>query len=507
MKGFGRSLIQILKQESGQMLYLAAPLCIVFLGMAGLTIDVGNAYVAYRELQASTDAAALAGAYALVQSGATTTTVSNMISSYSSVSGQKNASVNLPGATVTTTFRCVSDAPSMVTAPCAASSTGYNVVQVMQTVQAPTIFISALRLFGINASTSITLRDYATATMMSGFDKQLNVALVVDTTNSMGQNDSACGTTKIKCALGGVQTLLAMMSPCSLGSTSSTCKSVYDQVSMFTFPPIQANTASDDTVCPSSNPSIVPYFAPAEGATWSNPSGTTGSYQVTLQPSASTNDGFFDNYSSTNAANGGINTSSALSVAAGASSCQGMQTPGGDGTYIASSIFAAQSALTAAQANNPGSQNVMILLTDGDANSTSGGKTSQANFPSCTGSSPPSPCISGKDSTGLTVSYPSVNQQCHQSILAANYATAQGTTVYTVSYGSPSTGCSMDTGSFAITPCSELQQMSSGYSSGNTSHFFADSTSACGGSETLNQIFGQIGGQLTSARLIPNGTT
>jgi Putative Flp pilus-assembly TadE/G-like len=507
MKGFGRSLIQILKQDSGQILYLAAPLCIVFLGMAGLTIDVGNAYVAYRELQASTDAAALAGAYALVQSGATTTSVSNMISSYSSVSGQKNASVNLPGAAVTTTFRCVSDAPALVSAPCAASSTGYNVVQVMQTAQVPTIFISALNVFQVNhASTSITLRDYATATMMSGFDKQLNVAIVVDTTNSMGQNDSACGTTKIKCALGGVQTLLKMMQPCSLGSTSSTCKSAYDQVSLFTFPPIQANTASDDTVCPSSNPTIVPYFAPAEGGTWSNPSGSTGSYQVTLQPtsgSSDTNDGFFDNYSSTNAANGGINTSSALSVAAGASSCQGMQTPGGDGTYIASSIFAAQSALTAAQANNPGSQNVMIVLSDGDASTTS----SKSSFPSCTGSSPPSPCISGKDSTGLTVSYPSVNQQCHQSILAANYATAQGTTVYTVSYGSPSSGCADDTGSFAITPCSELQQMSSGYSSGNTSHFFADSTSACGGSETLNEIFGQIGGQLTSARLIPNGTT
>jgi hypothetical protein len=77
--------------------------------------------------------------------------------------------------------------------------------------------------------------------------------------------------------------------------------------------------------------------------------------------------------------------------------------------------------------------------------------------------------------------------------------------VFTVSYGSPSSGCSTDTGANAISPCSELEQMSNGYASGDHSHFFADSTSSCGGSQTLNQIFAQIGSEFTLARLIPNG--
>ena len=44
---------------------------VLFLGMAGLTIDLGHAYVCHRELQASTDAATLAGAYAMTLPDAT----------------------------------------------------------------------------------------------------------------------------------------------------------------------------------------------------------------------------------------------------------------------------------------------------------------------------------------------------------------------------------------------------------------------------------------------------
>jgi hypothetical protein len=96
--------------------------------------------------------------------------------------------------------------------------------------------------------------------------------------------------------------------------------------------------------------------------------------------------------------------------------------------------------------------------------------------------------------------------QCHQAIAAAQTAAAAGTRVYSVAYGAKSAGCSTDSPS--ITPCSTMQQMAS-----NASTFFSDYT-ATGGSSScisaarpvsgLNQIFTDIVGDLTVARLIPD---
>jgi Putative Flp pilus-assembly TadE/G-like len=489
--------------ENGQIIPWVALLMVLFLGFAGLTLDLGHAYVCYRELQASTDAAALAGAYAMGLQGATQSTVNSQVSAYSSVPGAVNATPNLPNAAVSTSFRCVKDLPNVVQAPCTSVGTN-NVIQVMQTSSVPTIFIRALALFGINSATTLNLRAYSTATGMSGGNPRMNVAIVLDTTASMGGYDTACGATRITCALNGVQTLLNQLTPCSTGSTSSNCAGAYDQVSLFTFPPVQANTAGNDTSCPSSNPAIVQYFAPVYNATWTNPStsSNTGTYQVTLQ--AGSNNGFFDDYSTTNQQNGSISASSELGIAVGAGGCKGVQTPGGDGTYLAGSIFAAQSALMAASAAN-GGQNVMIVLSDGDANA----QSSKTNFANCPAGSKTPPCYTGTDTTNTSVTYPSISDQCHQSVLAANYATNQGTAVYTIGYGASTSGCSTDAGT--ITPCTELQQMSSNYgSSTNTgTYFYTDSTSNCPGATTgsLNSVFGSIAAELSLARLVPNGIT
>ena len=50
-----------LKDERGQMVPWLLLLSGVLIGVAGLTIDLGHAYICHRELLASTDAAALAG--------------------------------------------------------------------------------------------------------------------------------------------------------------------------------------------------------------------------------------------------------------------------------------------------------------------------------------------------------------------------------------------------------------------------------------------------------------
>jgi hypothetical protein len=280
-----------------------------------------------------------------------------------------------------------------------------------------------------------------------------------------------------------MQVLMKSLTPCSMGSTSSNCVGAYDTVSLFTFPNIQANNASNDTTCPSSNPTIPSYSAPpipsTNNTTWTAPTGTSPTYQVT---------GYLDNYSSTNAANGGLSGSSALGVAVGAGSCSGLQAPGGDGTYIAGAMYAAITSLQAAKYANPQSTNALILLSDGSASSSKFG--------------------SGFASSGAT--YPSKVDQCTQTAAAGQFATSLGITVYTVAYGASSStsDCSTDTGSYATTPCASLAAAAT-----TAADFYSDATAAqnngacTSGSNpnlNLNQIFGSIANHFTAARLVPN---
>lgn len=254
-----RNLLRILQSENGQILPWMALMITLVCGAAGLTIDLGHAYVCYRKLQSSTDAAALAGAYAMAQAGATQTSVKAQVSAFSSVTGGQNATLNLPAAAVSTVFNCVSPTsyPQYVSVDCIAFNTatttapnGDNIIQVTQTAKIPTYFIGALTMWAKNPETSLTMSATATAAMQSGPPIQVNVAMVVDTTASMGSNDNdpLCGHTRIYCALEGVQTLMQGLTPCEPGYTSSTCTG-FDTVSLFTFPAVEASQKSYDTNC------------------------------------------------------------------------------------------------------------------------------------------------------------------------------------------------------------------------------------------------------------------
>jgi len=497
MKTFGNPLLnRVLKDQRGQVLPWVALLMVLFLGMTGLTVDLSHAYVCYRELQASTDAATLAGAYAMTLSGATSTTVTNQVKAYSSLltgagttSGAgANADLSLPNVTLgTTSLKCVSNS-IYVQVPCAASPTGDNVIRVTQSATIPMYFIGALKALG-NASTaaSITVNTTSEAAIQSGQNQPLNLAIIIDTTASMKDqdNDASCNNTQLHCALAGMQTLLTSLSPCSQGSTSTNCVSGYDNVSLFTFPNLQANTASKDTSCPTSDPTIGPYsYVPipsTSNTTWTAPTGSTQTYQVT---------GYEDDYSANNQQNGGLATSTPLAIAAGAntgSNCKGLQAPGGDGTFIASSMYAAITSLQAQQAANPGSKSSLVLLTDGGSNS--------SNF--------------GSGFSTSSSTYPSQVQQCHQTAAAGQFATGLGITVYAVSYGASTntSDCSTDTNP-TMTPCAELQATAS-----NASDFYSDANStenpgACASSSNpslnLQGIFTSIANRFTSARLVPN---
>jgi hypothetical protein len=475
----------------GQVLIFMALTMTVLFGITGLTYDFGMVYRDQDILNASTSAAALAGAEAMGQAGATSTSTNAVITTYSSASGDENYSSFLSGASMVSGYPkllCLTTVTNVFGVQCYGPSSS-NAVQVAQQATVPLYF---LRIFG---STSITLTAKATAAMRGASAGPFNVAVVLDATQSMTDTDSAsnCSSTRIACAESGIQILLKSMAPCS--TSLSTCGTVtsgnvansVDRVTLLTFPGVTTATAKDDYNCGGTSPTTVAYATPY-------PNSST--YQVV---------GFSSDYRTSDTASS-LNTSSNLVAAvAGKTGTPCMKVVGGFGTYYAQVITAAQSYLAAEKTSFPLSQNVMILISDGDATATCSGSSNHV----CTsGDMPGASTTSGTYSatTGAT----STLQECHQAITAAQAAVTAGTRIYAVAYGAAASGCATDT-SPTITPCQTMQQIAS-----SSSYFFSDykatgSDSSCISASqpvtSLSQIFQVISGDLTIARLVPNGTT
>ncbi len=169
-----------LRAPDGQALIIVALLLVVFMGIAALAFDVGFVMHAKIELQASTDAAATAGAQDLPNSTAVTTAIA-----YSGVSGNKNAYGDLPGVTMVSGYpqtKCLTYLTNQgLTCNNGASA---NAIAVQQQVSVPTFFGKVL---GIK---SITLTASSLASMARGGRLPANVVLILDTTSSMGSSDS-----------------------------------------------------------------------------------------------------------------------------------------------------------------------------------------------------------------------------------------------------------------------------------------------------------------------------
>ena len=480
----------VLRDDRGQALPMLAIMMIGIIGMLAMVVDVGDVYYSYHELQNSTDAAALAGAQALPGSGAATAAAN-----YGSATGGANVYPNLKNVTTTTTIKCLSTL-SAWGLPCVAPANG-NAIQVKQTADVTMFFA---QIFGVR---KVTVSSTATASMSGGNTAPYNVAIIIDATGSMGNQDSGdCNNTRLNCALQGVQILLNGLAPCP--SSLSTCGAAtngnvansYDRVSIFTFPNLVTTTASNEYNCGSAKPTIYPYTFPSATATtlttMGYKSGST-TYQMTYQVVD-----FSSDYRTSDTASS-LNTSSNLTIVVGGKSgCTGMTNPGGDGTYYAGALYQAQGALLAEQAANPGSENVIVLLSDGDATS------SQSQM------------ATGTTSTTVATSggtYPSWVNECGQAITAAKAIAAAGTRIYSVAYGASSSGCTTDTsGTYkGYTPCQTMQAIAS-----SPAYFFSDSiasqnsgqcVSASQPTTTLTSIFPLILSQLAHSRLIPDGTT
>src|SRR5580693_3800643 len=99
------------RKRSGQALIFITLRTAAIFGMAALVIDFGFVYYDQIELNASTQSAAMAGAWAMSQSGASVSSTTTAVTNYSGTSGEANAFRNLPGVTIVSgypQFSCLS---------------------------------------------------------------------------------------------------------------------------------------------------------------------------------------------------------------------------------------------------------------------------------------------------------------------------------------------------------------------------------------------------------------
>jgi hypothetical protein len=530
---------RFIREESGQVLPISAMMFLGLMGMAGLTIDVGHVMYCDRALQGVADSAALAGAGSM-RTATTSAAVIATATSFAATAGSVNARPNLPSVTMVSGYPALKCLTALKNQGMACLGTvPYNAIQVKEQAVIPMYFAELLGM------KTMTVTRTATAAARGASASSYNVAVIVDTTLSMAYPDANCGSTQIKCALSGVQVLLQSLSPCAASLTTCTtsngvASSSVDRVALFTFDNVDSNTASIDTNCTTSIPSPTTkngYWSTSSNGSTINyvmptaPSGSTSvtaysgvpsamgysfptvgassytpatsdyaTYPMTLGTATYQLTNFLSDYRVSDTATSLNPDSTLVTTAGGKSNCNGMSVPnyaGVYGTYYAGAIYAAQSALAAEKAANPGSNNVIIILGDGDstAGHTNGKNTVMA---------------SPATSNGV---YPSWIGECGQAVTAAQYATNHGTTVYSVAYGASSNGCSSDRNAGSnpnISPCDTMAGMAS-----SPNYFYSDynltgSNSNCiaGQSITsLSDIFTSISGDLTTARLIPDGTT
>jgi Flp pilus assembly protein TadG len=428
--------------QRGSIAVIVALSLVALLAFAAIAVDVGYLMFSQRRLQAATDAAALAGATDLwTKSWAT-----SQADAQNYAAGQTDSNSNtLPGNVSVTSTSITGLKLASVTLPYAQAASGYNGIEVTQVASVPTFFARAI---GIK---SATISASSKAGAGGGTQAaQYNVMIILDTTASMNDTDSNCknsqGTalSRENCAKAGALELLT-------GLTNAG-----DNVGLMVFPPM---TSTYTYSCSKSQPGTAgSYSAVASGA-----SSTLGGYEISSPAS-----GFLSS-------SGSANTSSSVVQALGGGSCNGLSAIGGLGTFYGDAITQAQSALSTLSASqNPPGQNVIVLLSDGDA--TSSTKQLGSTFSS------------------------TYNQECQTAINDAATAKAAGTEIYTVAYiGGESSSATCSDGTDSLSPCTTMQDISSG-----SAYFYSDTcTNAAGGTANLSTIFKQITYTLTKPRLIP----
>jgi Flp pilus assembly protein TadG len=377
------------------------------IGAVGFAVDVGVFLSAHQALQANTNAAVLDAAYQWDQTDSTQSAAVSAAQAW-------NAAHPVPfvsGITANASAVCINQTSGLPTCGTVNGATVNNAVALTQTGTVPTYFLSVL---GIN---SWTVKATAAAAKAGGPTKAMNIMFVLDTTNSMGTttDDTGCtvpnisSPTKVQCAMYGVQLILKQLNP------------TIDQVGLMVFP----GMSSTWTPSCSTSPSIEPY-------------GTTGIVYQVIHNALDTD------YATVT---GTLNDSSLLVKAVGDNSnklsgC--LKAPGGEGTFYAQAISAAQSALQTEGSST--AQNVIILLSDGEANQVPGDGKMDVTYALNNACSPSTVCSPGHQV-----------QQCSQAVANGQSATTAGTWVYAIAYDAGTvTGATIPYGGASGTGCNAI---------------------------------------------------
>jgi Flp pilus assembly protein TadG len=177
----GREGVKGRRDQRGQSLVLVVISMTVLLGMAALVLDLGLGWYAKRQLQASVDAAALAGAQELPSNANAVARAHEFI--------VKNPTRGVTELQDTTTTKCLATAPGC---------SPVNALTVKATAKADTAFA---RIFGIN---TMTVGAKATACQPCG-GKPLDIVIVLDRTGSMNDGGTP---NKLANAKSGIMTFL-----------------------------------------------------------------------------------------------------------------------------------------------------------------------------------------------------------------------------------------------------------------------------------------------------------
>lgn len=462
-----------LRGEHGQTLPLVVIAAVVLIGFTGLAVDLGRVWVAKQQLQRAVDAATLAAGQDLPDSATAYSQAlayaangtRNPVTGWGVTAGAPNVTFECNSSgpdytSVGSTPTCLTDSsgqgchPNGANAVLPAGATTCNEVRITESA---TVTTGLLSMF----FPSFTVTDSSTATArQAGVPNPMDLEVVLDTTQSMTQS---CGSgvtvtgvsnpTKLDCAKAGVRTLLQSVDPTK------------DEVGIVVFPApsmslgaspgysLTANStaATDETNCGSRETFGVTY-PPWETYADSTASTTTGEIPSSALSFSTYHDSLGDGYSGyqvvpfTNnfLTSGALNLSSPVVQAVdwGETGCTsfpgnddyGVKDIGGQGSYLAGAITAAQYELGQQPSTNSAGQTVtkaMIILSDGEFGAPSSSK--DGVDPGATGN------------VGWTSNTP-----CEDALNAATEAKDAGTLIFSIAYNS-SGNCGPDTGSGGLT--------------------------------------------------------
>lgn len=376
----------------GAILPLAVAAMIAIVGLSGVGIDIGFIVWNKRQLHAAVDAAALAGAQDLLTKS--TTEITARVRNYSARYGQGVNADGGGGQQVSGSTRWYNDLaiagnvtvnpPSVQFASLSKSQVGLNpgtlsganALRVTQTAVIRPFFLS---FFGMN---SITISASSSASAGGGAGAPpINLMLILDTSGSMSASES-CGITsgtKLKCALKGARALVGSLTSAgnnvgvAVNPPVSSTSVVNEHIDCGNTVQVGCNELANymvggsfgDNATAGQISTIIPMTNSSAYASGGNLLTTTNLAKVLAVPGAGTNCGL-KTPNRLNSATSAAYCSHSWSVS---STCTGA-------AYISGTCYTGQSyfaqAIKQAQTNlsamNNDQKNVIVILSDGDAN-------------------------------------------------------------------------------------------------------------------------------------------